>query len=55
MLREHQHRIAELVLVPGSGGIFEVQLDGRTLFSKDQAGRHAQEGEIARLVAEALS
>lgn len=54
MLEQHADRVAELALVPGSGGVFEVQVDGRTVFSKHEAGRHAEAGEVARLVAQAL-
>jgi|FLYL01.1.fsa_nt_gi selenoprotein W-related protein len=28
-------------LVPGSGGVFEVEVDGRLVFSKKETGRHA--------------
>jgi len=54
VLQEYADRVAELALVPGSGGVFEVQVYGRTVFSKHEAGRHAEEGEVARLVAAAL-
>lgn len=33
-------------LIPGSGGIFEVELNGKKLFSKDQTGRFPEENEI---------
>ncbi len=31
--------LAEVVLVPGKGGVFEVRLDGETLWSRAGAGR----------------
>lgn len=34
----------------GSGGIFEVVADGRTIFSKRQTGRHANPGEVTDLL-----
>ena len=36
----------DAVLVKGSGGQFEVVLDGRTIFSKKQAGRFPEDDEI---------
>jgi selenoprotein W-related protein len=41
--------IAELEMVPSSGGRFEVSLDGDLLYSKVRTGRHAKAGEIAAL------
>ena len=40
--------------MPASGGRFEVTLDGELLFSKKAEGRHAEPGEIAALVRDAL-
>lgn len=37
-------------LVPGSGGIFDVMVDGKLVFSKRTAGRHAKPGEVADLI-----
>jgi selenoprotein W-related protein len=36
--------------VPSSGGAFEVQVDGTVVFSKKQTGRHAEPGEVLRLI-----
>ena len=37
-------------LVPSSGGVFEVIVDGTTVFSKKALRRHAEPGEIMRLI-----
>lgn len=42
--------IADLRLVPASGGRFEVTLDGELIFSKKTLGRHAEPGEIVDLL-----
>jgi selenoprotein W-related protein len=42
--------IRTLDLLPSSKGRFEVTLDGQLIFSKAELGRHAEPGEIARLV-----
>jgi selenoprotein W-related protein len=37
-------------LVPSSGGVFEVFLDGKKIFSKKTLGRFPEEGEILGLL-----
>ncbi|MCE2802743.1 MAG: Rdx family protein [Gemmatimonadetes bacterium] len=41
-------------MIPSGGGVFEVTLDDALLFSKKRLGRHAQPGEILRLIEAAL-
>ncbi len=49
LLRDYQHVIAELTLITGSKGVFDVVVDGELLYSKGRTGRHAQEGEVLGL------
>jgi predicted Rdx family selenoprotein len=35
---------------PSSGGRFEVTFDGVPVFEKSKLGRHAQPGEVLRLI-----
>jgi selenoprotein W-related protein len=42
-------------LVQSSGGVFEVDVDGRRVFSKKTLGRHAESGEVLRLIKQSLS
>ncbi|RME34737.1 MAG: SelT/SelW/SelH family protein [Gammaproteobacteria bacterium] len=42
--------LGEVALIPGSGGVFEVRLDGETLFSRQQAGRFPEAKELKQLV-----
>jgi selenoprotein W-related protein len=49
-LEEFEDRLAELVLVPSSGGAFEVTVDGDLVFSKKSRGSHAELDEILALV-----
>lgn len=49
LLHDYQHVIAELHLVTGAGGVFDVVVDGEILFSKKVTGRHAQPGEVLEL------
>jgi selenoprotein W-related protein len=49
LLHDYQHVIAELRLVTGSGGVFEVVVDGEVLYSKKATRRHAEPGEVLDL------
>jgi selenoprotein W-related protein len=37
---------AEVDLIPSSGGVFEVEVDGALVFSKTASRRHAEPGEV---------
>jgi selenoprotein W-related protein len=37
-------------LIESSGGLFEVQVNGDLVFSKKALGRHAEPGEVVRLI-----
>lgn len=50
LLMTFESDIGRVSLVPGSGGIFEVRLDGDTLFSRKQAGRFPESKELKQLV-----
>lgn len=49
LLHDYQHVIAELTLVTGSKGVFDVEVDGEVLYSKHATGRHAEPGEVLAL------
>jgi len=42
--------LAEVALVPGKGGVFEVRLDGETLWSRAAAGRFPELPALKQLV-----
>ena len=46
LLSSYQHVIGDLRLITGGAGVFDVVVDGRTLFSKRSEGRHAHPGEV---------
>ncbi len=52
LLHDYQHVIAELTLITGGAGVFDVVVDGDTLYSKHATGRHADDGEVLRLFRE---
>ena len=37
-------------LIAGSGGVFEVTVDGKLIFSKKEVGRFPEPGEIAGML-----
>ncbi|NQT41097.1 MAG: SelT/SelW/SelH family protein [Planctomycetes bacterium] len=41
---------AEAKLIEGSGGIFDVTVDGKLVYSKGQTGRFPEPGEVLALV-----
>lgn len=53
-MHDYQHVIAELTLVTGSAGVFDVVVDGEVIYSKHSTGRHAEPGEVLALFREYL-
>jgi selenoprotein W-related protein len=52
LLHDYQHVIDELTVVTGSKGVFDVEVDGKLIYSKKLTGRHAEPGEVLRLFRE---
>lgn len=50
LLKNYEHVIESITLVPSDGGKFEVTVNGKLLFSKSQLHRHAEPGEVLGLV-----
>lgn len=50
LLKQYEHEIEGLTLVPSDGGKFEVSVNDRLVFSKLQTHRHAEPGEVPGLV-----
>jgi len=49
-LTKYEFQLDSMTLIPSDGGRFEVMLDGELIFSKKTLGRHAEAGEIAKLL-----
>ncbi len=49
LLSNYQHIISALTMVPATGGVFEVEVDGDLIYSKKATGRHAEPGEVLDL------
>jgi selenoprotein W-related protein len=50
LLKNYEHVIETITLVPSDGGRFEVTINGNLVYSKLQTHRHAEPGEILGLV-----
>ena len=47
--------LGEVALVPGTGGVFDINLDGEKLFSRKDAGRFPESKEIKQLVRDKIA
>ena len=50
LLKELEHVIESVTLIPSDGGRFEVSVNGKLIYSKLQTKRHAEAGEVMGLV-----
>ena len=50
LLSTFEGELGEVALVPGSGGIFEVKLDGEVLASNRESKKMPEPAEVKRLV-----
>ncbi|MXW42296.1 MAG: hypothetical protein F4138_04815 [Acidimicrobiia bacterium] len=51
LLKKYQHIIEKVYLITGTSGIFDVEVNGEMLYSKDATNRHAHPGEVVDLFA----
>ena len=47
--------LGEVSLIPGEGGIFEIRLDGETLFSRHKEGRFPESSEVKQRVRDRIA
>jgi len=50
LIDEYGDQIESITLVKGEGGRFEVDVDGKNIFSKAASKRHANPGEIVSII-----
>jgi len=55
LLTTFADELGEVALLPGSGGIFEVRLNGERLWNKKQAGRYPEPKEIKQLIRDRIA
>ena len=49
-MKDYEHVVEGVTLVPSDGGRFEVSVNGSLIYSKLQTKRHAEAGEILGLI-----
>lgn len=54
LLTTFEQDLTSVALTPGTGGIFEIVLDGKTLFSRKAAGRFPEAKEVKQLVRDCI-
>jgi selenoprotein W-related protein len=50
LVQGFEQDLKSVTLVPSDGGRFEVTVDGKLVYSKMETGRHAEPGEVMKLV-----
>ncbi len=50
LLPEFEQQVESWKLVPSTGGVFEVTVNGELIFSKKKLGRHAEIDEVRKLL-----
>ncbi len=55
LLTTFEAELGEVALVPGSGGVFEVRLDGETLWSRTAMSRFPELKELKQLVRDRIA
>lgn len=47
LLDEFELNVSGIKLIPSSGGVFEVEVDGDLVYSKKETGEHAEYEQVA--------
>jgi len=50
ILTEYGNSITELTLIPSSGGVFEIDKDGKEIYSKKSTGNFPNEDQIIEIL-----
>ena len=50
LLTTFEAELGQAALVPGTGGVFEVRVDGETVWSREERGRFPELKELKQLV-----
>jgi len=55
LLTTFENELGEVALVPGTGGVFEVKVDGEVIFSREKEGRFPESKELKQLVRDRIA
>jgi selenoprotein W-related protein len=50
ILEEYEHDIGAIELVTGTGGVFDVHVDGKLVFTKSMLGRYPDPNDVLPLL-----
>jgi len=50
LLRKYKNEISSLELIPSSGGVLEITMNGNLIFSKKETGRYPEANEIINII-----
>lgn len=54
LLKKYEQKIETIELIPSGKGRFEVVVNENLIFSKSSLGRHAEDGEVDRLLQDVI-
>ncbi len=55
MLTTFETELGEVALVPGTGGVFDVRLNGELIYSRKEAGRFPESKELKQLIRDRIA
>lgn len=55
LLTTFEADLAAVSLQPGTGGVFEVRLNGKVIFSRKEAGRFPESKELKQLIRDVIA
>jgi selenoprotein W-related protein len=55
LLTTFEQELGEVALVPGSGGVLEVRLDGEVIFSRAREGRFPESKELRQSIRDRIA
>ncbi len=55
LLITFEAELGQVALVPGTGGVFEVRVDGETIWSRKERGRFPELKELKQLVRDRIA
>ena len=55
LLTTFEQELGEVALIPGTGGVFEVRVQEKTVWSREQQGRFPEAKELKQLVRDVIA
>lgn len=55
LLTTFEGELGEVAMLPGTGGVFEVRVDGSTIWSREQQGRFPEAKELKQFVRDIIA